>query len=112
MLFHFAVPFMLLLQRPIKKKGPALALVGMLVIFMRHVDLLWILQPSFEAHDAAQGHHSSPLMYVAYLGSTLAFGGLFFFLLAFFAAKKPLVPLFKSHVEPKIVGETEAIHHG
>jgi hypothetical protein len=114
MLFHFFVPFLLLLQRPIKRRGPALALVALAIIVMRHVDLLWILQPSFEAQDAhgAAGIHSSPLIYVAYLGSTLAFAGVFFFLLGMFAARKPLLPLFRSHVEPKLIPATEAVRHG
>lgn len=112
MLFHFAVPFLILLQRPVKRRGPALAMVAVLLIVMRHLDLLWIMQPSFEAHDKQAGHHGSPLIFVAYLGSALAFGGLFFFLLGFFAAKKPLLPLFKSHVEPKLVTNPEAVHHG
>jgi hypothetical protein len=46
-IFHFAVPFVLLLLRAVKRKDDRLLRVCMLLIFMRLVDVFWITEPSF-----------------------------------------------------------------
>jgi hypothetical protein len=45
--FHFAVPFLLLLWRRIKRDTRTLPLVALFLIAMRYVDVYWIVQPSF-----------------------------------------------------------------
>jgi hypothetical protein len=44
--FHFAVPFCLLLSRPLKRNTQRLVKVAALLIFMRYVDLFWFIQPT------------------------------------------------------------------
>jgi hypothetical protein len=46
-LFHFALPFFLLLSRDLKRTAPALAVLAMLVLVMRVVDLFWLTAPEF-----------------------------------------------------------------
>lgn len=46
-LFHFALPFFLLLSRDLKRTAPALALLAVGVIVMRAVDLFWLIAPEF-----------------------------------------------------------------
>ncbi len=46
--FHFAVPFVLLLSRAIKRASAMLVRVAVLVLFVRIVDLWWLIAP--EAH--------------------------------------------------------------
>jgi len=46
-LFHFALPFVLLLSRDLKRNARALALLAVAVIFMRLVDLFWLTAPEF-----------------------------------------------------------------
>lgn len=46
-LFHFAVPFALLLSRGIKRTPGSIARVAALVCVMRYVDLYWWITPSF-----------------------------------------------------------------
>jgi hypothetical protein len=46
-LFHFAVPFSLLLSRRLKRAGTALAALAAGVLVMRLVDLLWLIAPDF-----------------------------------------------------------------
>jgi len=46
-LFHFAVPFVLLLMRRNKRKANILARVAIGIIIMRFFDLYWILAPNF-----------------------------------------------------------------
>jgi hypothetical protein len=44
--FHFAVPFALLLSRPLKKNVKQLALLAYLLMFMRMVDIFWHIEPA------------------------------------------------------------------
>jgi hypothetical protein len=46
--FHFAVPFLLLLQRAIKRSGESLFKVAILVLIVRLVDLWWLTAPDFD----------------------------------------------------------------
>ncbi len=46
--FHFAIPFALLLSRDIKRRKRTLAVVAVALIFMTWVDLYWIVMPSFD----------------------------------------------------------------
>jgi hypothetical protein len=48
-LFHFFIPFVLLLLRKTKQKAPVLAKVAAAMIVMRLVDLFWIVAPNFHA---------------------------------------------------------------
>ena len=45
--FHFALPFLLLLSRDLKKNPRLLAMVAVGVLFMRIVDLYWTIGPEF-----------------------------------------------------------------
>jgi hypothetical protein len=46
-MFHFAVPFVLLLSRQTKRRIEILSKVALAMIFMRLVDLFWIVAPNF-----------------------------------------------------------------
>ena len=46
-LFHFAVPFVLLLSRPFKRDITRLVWLAVWLLLMRYVDLFWIIEPSF-----------------------------------------------------------------
>ncbi len=52
-LFHFALPFLLLLSRETKKRPRILALIALGVLFMRLVDLYWMVAPEFHQHGLA-----------------------------------------------------------
>jgi hypothetical protein len=45
--FHFIIPFVLLLSRNTKRRKHVLARVAGAVLFMRFVDLFWLIAPSF-----------------------------------------------------------------
>jgi hypothetical protein len=47
LLFHFALPFVLLLSREIKRNPRTLARLAALVLVMRVVDLFWLTAPEF-----------------------------------------------------------------
>jgi hypothetical protein len=46
MVFHFAVPFAILLSRRVKRHGPSLARVCVAIIIMRFVDLVYWIEPA------------------------------------------------------------------
>jgi hypothetical protein len=46
-LFHFAVPFAILLSRPFKRNIRKLVWLAVWLMLMRWVDLLWIIEPNF-----------------------------------------------------------------
>jgi hypothetical protein len=84
-IFHFAVPFALLLSRDLKRDAGRLAWVAMLMLVMRWVDLLWQVEPAFETQ--------TPAMYWMYLAAPAAVGGLW---LAYFLRElrgRPMLPV-------------------
>jgi hypothetical protein len=84
-LFHFAVPFVLLLSRDLKRNARRLAWVAVLMLVMRWVELLWQVEPAFE--------RQAPAMYWMYLAAPVAIGGLW---LAYFLRelrKHPMLPV-------------------
>ena len=46
-IFHFAVPFTILLSRPFKRDIRKLAWLATWLLIMRYVDLFWIIEPNF-----------------------------------------------------------------
>ena len=48
-LFHFCVPFAILLSRPFKRDIRKLVWVAVWLMLMRYLDLYWIIEPNFSA---------------------------------------------------------------
>jgi hypothetical protein len=48
-IFHFAVPFILLLSRPFKRDVTKLVWLAVWLLVMHYVDLFWIVEPTFSA---------------------------------------------------------------
>jgi hypothetical protein len=67
---HFALPFVLLLSRPLKEKPTALAMVAAWVILMNAVDFAWLVLPS--GGDHVRLLDVSPFLVVS--GLAVAFG--------------------------------------
>jgi hypothetical protein len=51
--FHFAVPFVLLLSRATKRDASALVRVAALILVVRVVDLFWLIAPEFNQHGVS-----------------------------------------------------------
>ena len=47
MLFHFAVPFLLLLSRQIKQRAALLGALAVAIVVMRLLDIFWYTAPAF-----------------------------------------------------------------
>ncbi len=57
LLFHFVLPFLILLPRATKRIAPALATMAVWLLVMHWVDLWWITMPSM--HVAAEAGHAA-----------------------------------------------------
>ncbi len=94
-IFHFFVPFFLLLSRDLKRNTSLLPKIALWLIFMRLVDLFWMTRPEFTPK-------AWPNLWD--LAALLALGGLWFFVFAGQLKQLPLLPL----GDPKLA---EAIEH-
>ena len=70
-LFHFAVPFVFLLSRPFKRDVSKLVWLAVWLMFMRYVDLFWIIEPNFS--ETFAGTWADILVSVAMGGLWLAY---------------------------------------
>ncbi|GAC1645007.1 MAG: hypothetical protein NVS9B15_02430 [Acidobacteriaceae bacterium] len=52
--FHFALPWLVLLSRDIKRHSRALRRIAYFMIFMRFVDLFWNVEPFFSRNEAGK----------------------------------------------------------
>ena len=84
-LFHFALPFLLLLSRDLKRNPRMVAWVAGLMIFMRLVDLVWQVEPGFK--------DQIPAFYWMYAAAPLAIGGIWLWLFLGELKKRPLLPV-------------------
>jgi hypothetical protein len=88
-LFHFALPFALLLSRPLKRNARALASIAVLMLAMQAVDLFWLVGPDLATH----GEGVAPFrVHWMDLAAFLGLGGLWLALFARLALGAPLLP--------------------
>jgi hypothetical protein len=106
LLFHFALPFALLLSRPLKRNARSLAIVAGLMLVMQLVDLYWLIGPDL----LTQGHGHAPLrLHWMDFASTLGVGGLWLFLFARQVRTRPVLPLGEPAVRALFAGGAEVV---
>lgn len=100
-IFHFAIPFVLLLSRDIKRGPRALSGVAIALVAVSLVDIFWLIVPAFEPNGLRL--HWSNISMLA------GFGGLW--LWAFFVQleKRPLMPAFDSRLA-EVLEDHEHVH--
>jgi hypothetical protein len=84
-ILHFALPFLFLLSRRLKRDPNKLVFVAGLVLIMRLIDLLWMLGPAF----TKEHFHVSWMDVVA----PVAIGGLWLAMFALQLSKRSLIPI-------------------
>ena len=84
-LFHFALPFAMLLSRELKRAGRRLIPLAILLLFMRLVDLYWYTIPSFK--DATY-------LSIWYVIAPIGMGGLWLAYFFFNLRQRPLLPAY------------------
>lgn len=88
-LFHFVLPYLLLLSRDLKRSAPLLAKVAGLLLLMRLVDLFWLVAPDMQGH----GHGAHGLaMHWLDVAAPVGLGGLWLAAFARQLKNRPLVP--------------------
>jgi hypothetical protein len=93
LIFHFFVPFFLLLSKSLKRNPSALPKVALWLIVMRLLDLYWMTRPEFT---------SSAIPSIWDLTAPLALGGLWFGVFAWQLQQRPLLPLGDPKLEEAI----------
>lgn len=89
-LFHFALPFALLLSRSLKRNPRSLGWVAGLMLVMQLVDLYWLIGPDL----LTQGHGHAPIRFHWMdLAATLGIGGVWLFLFGRQVRTQPVLPL-------------------
>ncbi len=84
-LLHFALPFVLLLSRDLKRNVVRLSVVAILVLAMRWVDLFWLAAPAFYPDHVA--------LHWLDLAAPVALGGIWIGVFAGELGRRPLLPV-------------------
>jgi hypothetical protein len=87
--FHFALPFALLLSRSLKRSARALARIATLMLLMQLLDLFWLIGPDLASHGHGHVPFSVHWMDVA---AVLGLGGFWLLLFARQLGGAPLLP--------------------
>jgi hypothetical protein len=95
-IFHFFVPFFLLLSRDLKRNPKVLPGVAIWLILMRLVDLFWMTRPEFTPRALPNFWD---------FASALAVGGLWFFFFAGNLKQLPVLPVGDPNLEEAIANE-------
>jgi len=104
-LFHFAAPFLVLLLQDLKRRAKTLALVAIFILFMRVVDMFWLISPTprISTHGATLGLIDSfSWMDIV---APIAVGGIWLWYFFGQLMKRPLVPVMDPFLE-------KAVEHG
>jgi hypothetical protein len=94
--FHFAVPFALLLSRDLKRAPHRLVLVALALLAVRYIDLFMLVAPEFDAsganlHLLPGAHESVFFVHWLDLAAPLAIGGLWLWMFFTQLAQRPLL---------------------
>lgn len=95
--FHFAIPFVLLLMREVKRHHDRLVWVAGGIFLLRLVDLYWLVVPAYAEHG--------PRLHWMDVAAVAGLGGMWLGLFLRHLRQRPLVPIH----DPRL---TEAVSHG
>ena len=98
LLLHFAVPFLLLLQRTVKRRLNALSKVAALLIVLTLVDIYWIVVPAYQGN--------TPRPHLLDLCAVIGIGGIWLGAFLMELKRFPLLPLH----DPRFEGALEPSH--
>jgi hypothetical protein len=97
-LFHFVVPFLLLLVRDVKQNPRTLLGVAGLLLVMRFVDVFWWIEPAY-IHDRQYA------FWLLDLAALVAVGGVWLYLFLGLLRSRPLLPLRDPYLQEALTHE-------
>jgi hypothetical protein len=95
--FHFGFPFLLLLSQALKKNPKSLRRIAIYIIFIRIVDVFWLIEPNF--------NHSHFQLHWLDVAAPVAIGGLWFSYFFYQLRQRPILPVNAPDLE-------KALNHG
>jgi hypothetical protein len=100
---HLALPFLLLLSRAVKRNLGLLARVAGVILFMRLVDVYWLIGPDLGGHG--EGHAAGLHLHWLDAAAVVGVGGAWLWAYARQLRTRPLLPL----TEPEMLELTEPV---
>jgi hypothetical protein len=97
---HFAVPFLLLLQRGVKRRLHLLSIVTGMLVVLTLVDVYWLVVPAFVSE------RKSPQLHVSDFLAVIGIGGVWVSTYIWQLKKMPLLPLH----DPRFEGALQHEH--
>jgi hypothetical protein len=96
--FHFTIPFLMLLNRDLKRRPHRIVWVAVWILFVRWVDILMLVSPEFAAdgrniHFLGEEAESHFFLHWLDLAALVAVGGLWLWMFLTQLAKRPLLPI-------------------
>jgi hypothetical protein len=96
--FHFAVPWLLLLSRQTKRTPERLVIIAAWILFVRYADLFMMITPEFAStgpnlHMVAGEHESHFFIHWLDLAAPLGIGGIWLWMFFTELGKRPLLAL-------------------
>jgi len=103
---HFVAPFLLLLNRKLKRHGPQLAAVALLLIVARYLDLYWHILPNFSDVSWPDGFFH-PTLWDLFVPAAMVS----IWIAAFFwqLGRRPILPVYHPLV-PQILERSHGAH--
>jgi hypothetical protein len=83
-LFHFALPFLVLLSRDVKRRIDRLAALALGMLFMRYLDLFWVVRPAWGG---------PPRLHWLDLTTSAGIGGIWIAVFLWQLKARPLLPV-------------------
>jgi hypothetical protein len=90
-IFHFFLPFFMLLMRPIKDRPQTIAIVTVIIIVMRYVAIYWLVAPSWYGEE----FHYSWMDFTSLIG----IGGIWMFAFIHELKGQTIIPIHETWVE-------------
>jgi len=111
-ILHFALPFVLLLSRDVKRNARRLVLVALLVLVARVVDWIYLIAP---ASHQTEGHEQSlwPMLlldFTTMFAATVGLGGIWLWFFLRQLRQQPLLPIGAPDLDKVLAAATTSQH--
>jgi len=105
-IFHFALPFLLLLSRDLKRNARLLGSLAGAMLLVRFVDLFWLVGPDL----TAQGHEAAGLtLHWLDVAAPMGIGGLWLYWFARQLRGRPLLPVGEREIRDLLGVRADAV---